>query len=37
MDGSVTGPNGNTKQVGNTETYTKTFTPTPAPTSPPID
>lgn len=29
--GSVTGPNGGTKLIGNTETWTKTFTPNPAP------
>jgi hypothetical protein len=37
--GSITGPNGGTKPIGNTETWTKTYTPnpTPATTPPPND
>jgi hypothetical protein len=35
MTGSVIGPNGGTKIIGNTETYDKTVTP--APTTPSND
>ena len=37
MTGSVTGPNGGTTLIGNTETYTKTVTPPPTTTTPPVD
>ena len=34
---AITGPNGGTKLIGNTETWAKTVTPNPTTTTPPVD